>query len=63
MEGFISRFEFSTDAVKPAHSVQVKNGEHRPQSPSPLSWSAVCSTLSSGQLSNEQQGIAKRNNK
>ncbi|MBL7724064.1 MAG: hypothetical protein JNK27_07935 [Chitinophagaceae bacterium] len=41
-----------------AQPSQLKKGEQLPQSSSPFSWTAVCSVLSSGQLSTAQQGIA-----
>jgi len=46
--------------VKPEHPVQVKNGEQLPPSSLSSSWPVSMAILSSEQLSNVQQGIAKR---
>jgi hypothetical protein len=57
--GFISE----KVAVNPEQLVHTKNGEQLPQSPSFVSCCSDCTILSSGQLSNEQQGTAKRKSK
>jgi len=57
--GFISE----NVAVNPEQLVHIKNGEQLPQSPSPFSCCADWTVLSSAQLSNEQQGTAKRKSK